>query len=120
MSFYSGLAATASRLVERFGVVITLTKATRAEYDPTTGTFLDDSESVFTGYGVRDTYRNTEVDGTRIASGDVRVYLSVVLSADPSPGDVLTIEGERLSVVECKPIRPGATVVLYDVQTRKA
>lgn len=118
MSFYSGLAATASRLVERFGSPITLRKATRAEYDPTAGEFLDSSESTFTGYGVRSEYRTNELDGTRIQAGDAKVFLSIVVGAQPASGDLLTIDGRRFSVVDCKPIQPGPTVVLYEVQAR--
>ena len=119
MALYERLAATASRLVERFGSPITLTKSTRAEYDPTAGEFLDSSARTYTGYGVRTEYRANEIDGTRIQSGDARVYLSIVVGAQPATGDVLTIEGARYAVLECRPLQPGPVVVLYDVQARK-
>lgn len=118
MTFYSGLADTASRLVQRFGLPMTLNKLSQAEYDPASGEFLDTSATTFAAYGVRAEYRKNEIDGTRIQAGDARVFMSVILSGEPAPGDGLVIEGQGYFIVQCSPIKPGPFAVLYDIQAR--
>ena len=70
MSFnYPATAATAKRLLERFGAAATLKRDTTGTYDPSTGTSPVTTESLATTAAVF-AYPQRYIDGTLILQGD--------------------------------------------------
>lgn len=119
MPNYARLAQSAGRVIAAAGVPVTLTRNTLDDYDPTQGTVDTLGANTFTGAGVRDQYALKDIDGTLVRSGDVRIYLSMVIDGGPQPGDQLMMDGDKWVVVSAPPIKPGPIVLLYDVQARK-
>lgn len=116
MSFdYARAAATASRLLERFGAVATLKRRGDATYDPATGTTAPTVTPVDTVAVVFD-YDARQIDGTLIRQGDRRAYMDAAVA--PRQGDALAWQGVDLTVVAVRPLSPAGTPVLFEAQLR--
>lgn len=116
---YAKAAATALRLLTRFGSAVTVTRVTPGAYDPETGTNGSGSTATWTPQGVRLDYSAREIDGTLILSGDQRVYMSAEPGLDPQPGDTVTLGADVWRVVRSHTLAPAGVAVLLEVQVRK-
>lgn len=112
---YAKTAATATRLLQRFGAAATLKRETAGTYDPATGTSTITETSLATTAAVFD-YDSKYIDGTLILSGDKRAYLAPAQT--PKQGDVLAWQGADYTVVAVKAIAPAGVVALYEAQIR--
>lgn len=112
---YAATAATALRLLQRFGAAATLKRTSAATYDPATGTSAETVTSLATTAAVFD-YPQKYVDGTLILSGDKQAYLAA--TQEPKQGDRLTWDGADREVVAVKAIAPAGVPVLYEAQIR--
>jgi hypothetical protein len=115
---YAKARATAERLLGRFGQAMTLVvpgAATGDPWNPTLGAPVSHAcKGVVLDYSVHDR------KNTLILAGDRQVYLSTEgLTATPDPAHKLTIGGETLAIVEVKPLNPGGTTILYEIQVRR-
>ena len=114
---YAKSAATADRLIKRFGQAATLIRQVHIggpDYDPT---FAKQSRDCTVAVLE---YENREIDGSRIQTGDKKVLVSAVgLSPEPSTADRIDIGGEEHAVVSVKPLSPAGTAVFYEVQARR-
>ena len=115
---YAKTAATASRLLARFGAPLTVSRQTPGGYDPDTGTTTAVTTQSWVPVGVKLDYSQREIDGTLIKAGDQRIYMSVVSGLDPQAGDVVTISAEAWRVVASRTLSPAGVNVLLDVQVR--
>lgn len=116
MSFdYDRTAATASRLLQRFGAVATFQRRADAAYDPATGTTAPAVTDVSTVAVVVD-YDQRSIDGTLIRQGDRRGYLDCAQA--PRQGDALLWQGATLTVVAVRPLAPAGRAVLFEAQLR--
>lgn len=116
MSFdYAKTAATALRLLQRFGASATLKRTSAGAYDPDTGTSAQTETSLSTTACVFD-YDAKYVDGTLILVGDKYAYLSS--EQVPKQGDVLTWQSVDYTVIAVKAVAPAGTAVLHEVQLR--
>ena len=114
---YAKSAATADRLITRFGQAATLIRQVQIGGTDWNPTLADQSRDCT--IAVLD-YENREIDGTRIQTGDKKVLVSAVgLSPEPTTVDRIAISGEEHSVMSVKPLSPAGTVVLYEVQARR-
>jgi hypothetical protein len=116
---YDKTAATASRLLARFGAPVTVTRETAGGYDSETGTTTDPTSQVWTPIGVKLDYSQKEIDGTLIKAGDQRVYMSAEPGLDPKTGDAVTLGAEVWRVVDSRTLAPAGIAVLLDVQVRR-
>lgn len=116
MSFdYAKTAATALRLLQRFGAAATLTRTAAGTYDPSAGTSAETVTSLTTTACVFD-YPQKYVDGSLILVGDKQAFLSS--ERTPKQGDVLTWSAVDYTVVAVKAVAPAGTAVLYEAQLR--
>lgn len=116
MSFnYTKTAATATRLLARFGAAATLKRASAGTYDPSTGTDTVTETSLATTAAVF-AYDAKYIDGTLILQGDQRAYMAP--SVTPKQGDKLTWQGADYTVIAVKALSPAGTVALYEAQIR--
>ena len=116
MSFnYANTAATALRLLQRFGASATIKRTTAGTYDPSTGTSAETVTSLATTAAVFD-YKQSYIDGTLILQGDRYAILSN--ENEPKQGDHFTWQGEDFDVVNVKPLAPSGVKVIYEVQIR--
>lgn len=112
---YATTAATASRLLTRFGAACTLTRTTAGAYDPVTATAAETTTSLATVAAVFD-YAQSYVDGTLVLAGDKQVFMAS--SPVPKQGDRFTWQGVALTIVNAKAISPAGTPVLYECVCR--
>jgi hypothetical protein len=113
---YGRSKATADRLIGRFGQAAALKRPNSSgpAYAPVEGTPTSYAVTV-----VVNDYRNAEIDGTRVQSGDKKVMMAKgSLAIEPTTSDTLVIGGKEHAIVEVRPLNPGGTVILYEVQAR--
>jgi len=117
MTFYSRMAATALRLLTKFGKPVTLTRTSGGAYSPVTGPILAGTDASVTTTGLIKPYPNRLIDGTRIQSGD----REIVLSSEHTPlmDDKPNIGGQVWNIINIKTVKPDdATPVVHFVQVR--
>lgn len=115
---YTRLAATAVRLLTKYGKPIRLTRKGSPVYNPATSTTTSTPES-HTVIGAKFDYSQDDIDGTTIRSGDQRAYIAPNAPVTPKTGDTLTFADGAWNVVASRPLAPADLVVLHDVQLRK-
>ena len=118
MSFYDSLAATADRMIERYGSVAVLNRVVPGAYDETTGATAAATTTVYTGRGAVFGYSQREINGTDVRAGDQRVMLAPTDMVLPQTNDTLTINGTTWAVVSARQVAPGGTSVYYEAQVR--
>jgi hypothetical protein len=114
---YTKPAATALKLLTKFGKVVTLSRYTGNSIDPITGTVTAGTDASVTTTGLIKNYADGVVDGTRILSGDKELILSN--EQVPTLTDQVTIDSQTWSIIAIKTINPADTVVCYFCQVRK-
>lgn len=121
MSFnYAKTAATADRLIKRFGKTATLrrTLADPSTYNPATGVVAQPVETQTTCSAVVIPYGDKLIDGTLIRQGDKQAFVAVVNVSEPKAGDFLLWEGVSYTVMNSKTLAPAGVNVIYELQVR--
>ncbi|WP_426287544.1 hypothetical protein [Luteibacter sp. E-22] len=122
MSFnYAGTAATATRLLKRFGAAAELIRADGPPvYDPEQGTTVPSETTVQTTAAVFD-FDQKYIDGTLILQGDKQAFCAPgqrVVQGNKLNYKDDTGSMRRAEVVAVKPVAPAGTPVLYVAQLR--
>lgn len=117
MSFYQGLATTATRLLTQKGQTVTLRQQTAGAYDPATGAATVTTTNVTGIPAAVFGFKNMEVDGTLILKGDKKVLMAV--GTKPTKNDVVSIGGIDHAVLDVEEVSPAGTDVLYKLQCRR-
>ena len=127
--------ATATRLLEKFGIAVTYKIKAEAKYNPATGKvehgFLGELwDGQINGvFIVMDDFAESDIDGTLIRQGDQLIYLDPELPVNPKSGDVVVVpvlengvhvRNDDYEVIRPRPIAPAAVVVLHRVHARRA
>lgn len=115
--FYTGLAATATRLLTSKGKVVTFTRYTSTDFDPAQG-INTTTTSTFTGNGAAFGYKSGEIDGTVVIKGDIRLIVDA-MTTPPLIEDNVTIDSLIYRVMNVEKVNPAGTPVIYKVQLRK-
>lgn len=105
------------------GLALTITKITPGAYDPSTGTSTNTSAN-YSGSGLRQDYDLSDINGSMIRQGDVKILISPTLingndMPEPAAGDSVTFDGSTYSVVSVSPWNYAGLVVGFEVQARK-
>lgn len=112
---YPATAATATRLLQRFGAAATIKRVTAGTYDPATGSATPAYTDIVTTAAVF-AYDQKYIDGTLILQGDQRAYCAPATA--PAQGDQLTWQGVKYTIVAVKPVSPAGIPVLFEAQIR--
>ncbi|MFG5778035.1 hypothetical protein ACFIQF_13255 [Comamonas sp. J-3] len=115
---YSRPAATATRLLDRFGQAGELSRTVEGGYDPMTGP-VQTTETAACTVALLE-FDNSQIDGELVLIGDRRALIAPDASFEPLAGDSLTVGGELLQVVRNRPVSPAGVVVLHDCVVRKS
>lgn len=116
---YSRPAATAKRLLDRFGQDGLLSRAVPGGgYDPVTGPVQTTQTSACIVALLE--FDNHQIDGKLILVGDRRALIAPDVSFEPQAGDVLTAGAESVTVVKNRPLKPAGVIVLHDCIVRSA
>lgn len=121
-SAYSGVAASALRMIKSKGMAMTLRVVTTdGTYVPGSGTPAQTTTD-YPVYGVLTnpfvSQKQTFFSNSLIQSND-KVVLMGAGNGDPSPGDIMIIGGAQWAVVSVIPIAPDGTPIIYKVQIRR-
>lgn len=112
---YTGITASATGLIQKFGKSYTFTRTTNGGYNPSTGT-AGVVTTTFTKSACLFNYSDQDrADGT-ILVGDRRM---LVESGDYQVGDSVSIDSHVYRVVSISEIAPGGDVVAANLQVRK-
>lgn len=110
---YSRLAATAARMLARFGQSGTLHRvSTSGGADPT----VTEADETITAAVMA--YDASEIDGQTILRNDVRVYVAA-LASEPSTKDFVTVGGIRMAIKSVATLTPAGTAVYHVLQGRQ-
>jgi hypothetical protein len=114
---YVKMAATALKLLERFGGDVVFAREIGGSINPITGAIVAGTDASVTTTGLLKKYPDKMIDGTRILTGDRELVLSN--EQEPLPSDKPIIAGEEWSIVEINTAKPFDTVIVYFCQLRR-
>lgn len=110
------MAATALRLLTKYGQPVTLVQKNTGAYDPTTSTAVE-ANVLFYGFGMSLAEPTGEIDGTMVVSGNKTILLSIQ-TAVPQPSDSLIINGVNYSINTVLTMNPDGTTIMYEIAVR--
>lgn len=104
------------------GLELTLRRTVAGEYDPDTGT--SNTVTDYAGSGLRETYRQADVDGSLIKAGDVRFLISPLLingddTPQPQTQDQIIFDGDTYTVQNVDPGDFAGVACFFYAQARK-
>ena len=117
-SFYPNLAATSARLIADKGQVVVFSRVISGTLNPVTGIISGGSNSTTSTNAVALDYNNSEIDGTIIKKGDVKL-IAEVTATEPETGDTCTVDSVVYRVMNSKPLKPSGISIINTVQLRK-
>lgn len=119
---YPATAATATKLLQRFGAACTINRSIEGAYDPATGETIPTFDVLPTVAAVF-AYAQKYIDGTLILQGDQQAYCApgvapVQGDAFVWPVDVPDVQPVTYTVIAVKPVSPAGIPVLFEAQLR--
>jgi hypothetical protein len=121
---YANSAATATRLLTKFGRAMTHNSIAEGVYDPSTGT-VTNVTTAQSGVGALLEYSTKEKGehqqaGTAIDASTRKLLLSVSgITVAPKPADTVVFNSVTYAVLQVATLAPGGTPVLYECMVRK-
>lgn len=116
-AFYNSMAATASKLITKFGAQGTIKRTTGGSIDPVTGDTTAGTTVTYTPNTIVQKYADELIDDTRILSSDRLIILDNTI--EPLTTDKITIRGEDWTIVSVSESRPAGIPLVYFVQARR-
>lgn len=114
---YARLKNRGTMMIKKYGYTLSLVRPAGVGIDPKTGDRLADaSPQIFTVTGIDQQYKQSEIDGTVIQTGDKKILLTAETA--PEQGDHLTDGVNRWNIVTITPVKPAREVLLYSLQVR--
>ena len=119
---YARSAATAERLLQKFGQAVTLVRPSTQPptYDPATGISTPVVPATYAGRGAVFDYKQTDVSQSLVEAGDQRLLLSAAAPmVEPmTSDDVVLANGKTYTVQRGGEVAPAGVVILFDLQLR--
>lgn len=116
---YANIAATALRLIARFGQAVTITSRVQGTYNAATSAATV-TETTQTTRGVLDQYKWREIDGSLVKAGDLKLIVAAKGLSAPAINDSATLaDGSKLTIKNIEVVSPGATPIIYICQVRR-
>jgi ABC-type branched-subunit amino acid transport system substrate-binding protein len=110
------MAATALRLINRYGGDVTLRTVTTGDYNEGTATQTTSDQTV---KGVISNYTAYDLANTLVQADDRRVTIAASgLTSAPTSNDLVVIGNVVGRVVMVTPTAPSGTPLVYDLQVR--
>lgn len=111
---YRRMRATATRLLTENGAKYIVTR--KGGVSVVGGVEYHKDDQTFNAIGVRTDYKPSEIDGSVIINGDVRIAFTA--SPELQIGDLVLIDGKKYRIVEPNPIKPASILISYRAQLR--
>lgn len=124
-AFYDRMAATALRLIERFGLTATLSEVTPGEYDPVTGVETGGATLTQTGQLILLDYTAQEAGiinaaGSLVQQGDKKIMLAAKgLEWPPTMTTTVLADGLTWTIINIKSTNPAGTPLAYELHGRR-
>jgi hypothetical protein len=123
MTIYDRAAATANRMLTKYGMEVTLRRVTVGDYDPDTGSAPASPPVDYVCMGATFDYSQRDIDGSLIKTGDQKLLMSPFQtdgSAMPVPttSDKILIGSTVYSIQPSKKVAPAGQNVLFELQIR--
>jgi len=116
-SFYDNLQKTATRLLTSKGQKVTFTRLVETSFNSGTGEKTT-SDFVYSGYGAAFDYKASEIDGSVIQRGDIRLMLEKTTLA-PKIDDSAKIDTVNYRIMDVIKSSPAGTVTHYTCRLRQ-
>lgn len=116
-AFYTRMAATASKLLDKFGSTVTVIRNVGSSINPVTGVVTSGSNTTLTAKGLLNKFTDDLIDGTRIKASDRMLMIDATF--EPVMTDKPTIAGQNWSIVEIRTVKPANVPVMYALQVRR-
>lgn len=119
---YKQLQVVSTRLIKQFGLPCSVLSEKAGRYNPETGEVESKSRSTKQAFCLFDNLAYDfgsfgKSNASAIQQGDVMVY--VTAEGEPAVNSKIVAEGEKWAVINCQPIKPAGTTVIYQCQARK-
>lgn len=111
---YSKLAATASKLLTKYGKNIDLKRVTGGGVNPVTGQVTAGTSAILKTTGIFRAYPDSVIDGTRILKSDREVIIDGTI--EPKLTDKLIVGGEEWTIKNVVAQKPANLALVYFVQ----
>ena len=105
------------KVLAKLGEQVTFTRSTADTFDPDTGAFTQGATVTFSGFAAAEQYNNSEIDGTNIMRGDLKLTVSKT-EQRPVVGDDVSFDSLICRVMDVYPVRKGGEDVVYVIQGR--
>lgn len=117
MTIHTKAAATAVRLLAKYGQVVTLTHSAPGTYDPATGSVAN-TLTTQTAVAVELDYSEREIDGTLVQRGDKKLLLAASGLTVPTVDDTVTVRSVVYTIKSVNTVAPGGVDIVYELQGR--
>lgn len=115
--FYDRMAATAARLIGKFGAPVILPRQVGGSSNPVTGEVIPGIDNSVTTTGILKKFPDNLIDGTRIQTGDRVLILDS--SVQPLMTDRPVIGGKAWTPVSIDTVSPAGIDLVYFVHCRR-
>ena len=104
------------------GAVLSLIRTVKGPRNPDTGA-SSEVVTTYSGSGLRETYQQRDIDGSKIKMGDVKLLVSPMLVSGqdmplPSTQDKFSFDGTVYTVVSVNPWNYVGLSIGYEIQAR--
>lgn len=117
MTFYSGLAATATKLLTDKGQQMTIRRKGVTSSDPAAGTVTELPPVDYTVNGVLVGYKDFLATTDLIQRGDRKALIEAGV-VTPTKEDQLIADGRAWTIIDVEAVNPAGTQVLFKLQVR--
>ncbi|MGX2975564.1 hypothetical protein ACWIUH_11285 [Ursidibacter arcticus] len=120
MKIYPQLQQISESLLQQFGSPCVVKTKSEGRYNAATGEYRLGEEVSHSAYCLFDNLAydfSKGQDTANVQQGDVLIYLTA--SGQPEVNSVVEANGEQWVIINCQPIKPANTVLLYQCQGRK-
>jgi len=116
------MTATASRLINKYGAAITITRTIPGTFSAATQTQTTPTTTSDTLKGTIEEYKAHEIDGESIRYGDKKILVpksDLQNLLEPKPGDIISIDSKTYRVVSHEGLSAGDSFAGFYIQARR-
>lgn len=117
---YTRLAKITLDQIRRFGQKITITRKVQGSYNAATGARAITTSTQTNVDAIIEEYKQSEIDGTMIQVGDIKMHIPALGVNQPSNNDLITTaDSVSFTIKNVNVVAPSGSAILYTLQLRK-
>lgn len=114
---YATLQQTASRLIDNFGAVAVITRASGSTFNPATGSYSGGSTTTINAKSVRAQFSQSEKASQAVQESDIKLLVEAGKGI-PLIDDNVLFDSTDYKVIAVKEVSPSGVDVYYELQLR--